>query len=61
MRNFPVMRGAKRQREKPTQNAYIERFNRTARQEWLELNIFEDIEHAQWLATQCKGDSLLYH
>ena len=37
---------------KPTQNAYIERFNRTARQEWLELNLFEDIEHAQILATQ---------
>ena len=37
---------------KPTQNAYIERFNRTARQEWLELNLFEDIEHAQLLATQ---------
>jgi len=37
---------------KPTQNAYIERFNRTARQEWLSLNLFEDIEHAQLLATQ---------
>ena len=37
---------------KPTQNSYVERFNRTARQEWLELNLFEDIEHAQILATQ---------
>jgi putative transposase len=37
---------------KPTQNAYVERFNGTARREWLELNIFEDIEHAQLLATQ---------
>ena len=37
---------------KPTQNAYIERFNRTARHELLELNLFEDIEHAQLLATQ---------
>ena len=37
---------------KPTQNACIERFNRTARQEWLSLNLFEDIEHAQLLATQ---------
>ena len=37
---------------KPTQNAYIERFNRTARQECLELHIFEDIEQAQLLATQ---------
>jgi len=26
---------------KPIQNAYIERFNRTARHEWLELHIFE--------------------
>ncbi len=37
---------------KPTQNAYIERFNRTAKHEWLELNIFEDIEHVQLLSTQ---------
>jgi len=37
---------------KPTQNAYIERFNRTARHEWLELYLFESIEHAQLLATQ---------
>ena len=37
---------------KPTQNAYIERFNRTARHEVLELNLFEDIEHAQLLATR---------
>ena len=37
---------------KPTQNAYIERFNRTARHEWLELHLFETIEQAQLLATQ---------
>ena len=37
---------------KPTQNAYIERFNRTVRQEYLSLNLFEDVEHAQLLATQ---------
>jgi putative transposase len=37
---------------KPTQNAYVERFNRTAKNEWLEFNIFEDIEHAQLLSTQ---------
>ncbi len=37
---------------KPTQNAYIERFNRTARHEWLDLNIFETIDQAQLLATQ---------
>ncbi len=37
---------------KPTQNAYIERFNRTARHEWLDMHIFNSIEHAQLLATQ---------
>lgn len=37
---------------KPNQNAYIERFNRTARHEWLDLHAFETIEHAQLLATQ---------
>jgi len=40
------------QPRKPTQNAYIDRFNRTARDEWLDLHIFEDIEQAQLLATQ---------
>lgn len=37
---------------KPTQNAYIERFNRTVRHEWLDMHIFESVEHAQLLATQ---------
>ena len=37
---------------KPTQNAYIERFNRTARHEWLDLHLFESVEHAQNLATE---------
>ncbi len=37
---------------KPTRNAYVERFNGTARRECLELNIFESNEHAQLLATQ---------
>jgi len=36
----------------PTQNAYIERFNRTARHEWLDLYLFENIEQAQELATK---------
>jgi|TARA_B110000967_G_scaffold29720_1_gene27935 putative transposase len=31
---------------KPTQNAYIERFNRTARHEWLDMHMFETIELA---------------
>lgn len=37
---------------KPTQNAYIERFNRTARQEFFEMHLFESISHAQHLATE---------
>ena len=37
---------------KPTQNAYVERFNRTVRHEWLELHLFESIEQAQELATK---------
>lgn len=37
---------------KPTQNAYIERFNRTARHEWLDLHLFESIKQAQQLATE---------
>ena len=37
---------------KPTQNAYVERFNRTARHEWLDLHLFDTVEKAQWLATQ---------
>ncbi len=37
---------------KPTENAYIERFNRTVRHEWLDLHLFESIEHAQHLATE---------
>ena len=37
---------------KPTQNAYIERFNRTVRQECLELHLFDSIEQAQDITTQ---------
>jgi len=37
---------------KPTQNTYIERFNRTARNEWLNMHIFDSIDQAQSLATQ---------
>lgn len=29
---------------KPWQNAYVERYNRTVRHEWLDLYIFETIE-----------------
>jgi putative transposase len=37
---------------KPAQNAYVERYNRTVRHEWLDLTIFESIAHAQETATQ---------
>lgn len=37
---------------KPTQNAYVERFNRTVRHEWLDLYDFESVRHAQKLATE---------
>jgi len=35
---------------KPVQNAYIERFNRTFREEVLDAYIFEDLERAQEMA-----------
>ena len=37
---------------KPTQNAYVERFNRTVRHEWLDEHLFDTIEHAQHTATE---------
>ena len=37
---------------KPNQNAYVERYNRTVRHEWLDMHTFESIEQAQLLATQ---------
>lgn len=37
---------------KPQQNAYIERYNRTVRHEWLNQHLFESIVHAQETATQ---------
>ncbi|KMK65879.1 transposase [Puniceibacterium sp. IMCC21224] len=36
----------------PQQNAYIERYNRTVRNEWLDQHIIENIEEAQDFATQ---------
>ncbi len=33
-------------------NAYVERYNRTVRHEWLEMNEFTTIEEAQLTATQ---------
>ena len=37
---------------KPTQNAYVERFNRTVRHEWLDMHEFDSVAQAQHLATQ---------
>jgi putative transposase len=37
---------------KPQQNAYIERYNRAVRGEWLSQYIFETIEEAQDQATE---------
>ena len=36
----------------PQQNAYVERYNRTVRHEWLEMNEFSTIEEAQEEATR---------
>lgn len=37
---------------KPQQNAYVERYNRTVRHEWLNQHLFDSIAHAQETATQ---------
>ena len=36
----------------PQQNAYVERYNRTVRHEWLEMHEFETLKDAQLTATQ---------
>lgn len=36
----------------PQQNAYVERFNRTVRYDWLNQDIFEDLEEVQEKATR---------
>ncbi len=36
---------------KPQQNAYVERFNRTVRYEWLSLYHWENLDHVQQFAT----------
>ena len=36
----------------PQQNAYVERYNRTVRHEWLDQNIIESIKEAQDYATE---------
>lgn len=37
---------------KPTQNAFVERYNRTVRHEWLDMHLFETVEQAQLTGTQ---------
>jgi len=37
---------------KPQQNAYIERYNRTVRYDWLNQHLFENIEEVQHYATK---------
>ena len=53
--NWAANRGIKLlfiQPGKPTQNAYVERWNRTVRHEWLDQHLFENIEQAQQTATE---------
>lgn len=38
------------QHGQPQQNAYVERYNRTVRHEWLDMNEFDTIEEAQMTA-----------
>ena len=37
---------------KPSQNAYVERYNRTVCHEWLNQHLFKSLEHARQTATQ---------
>jgi putative transposase len=37
---------------KPQQNAYVERFNRTVRYEWLSQYYWDDLAHVQHFATE---------
>jgi len=37
---------------KPQQNAYVERYNRTVRREWLDIYLFESISEVQDIATE---------
>jgi putative transposase len=41
---------------KPQQNAYVERFNRTVRYEWLSQYYWQDLEAVQLFATQWMYD-----
>lgn len=40
------------QPDKPTENAYIERFNHTALHEWLDIHEFESVAHSKDVPTK---------
>ena len=46
---------------KPMQNAYVERFNRTFREDVLDANIFEDIKQVRKQAENWRQDYNHYH
>ena len=55
LQNWAIKRGIRIeyiQPGKPQQNAYVERFNRTVRYEWLAQYLFDSIEEVQDYATQ---------
>lgn len=39
------------------QDAYLDRYNKTARHEWLNMHTFESVEHMQVLVTQWLYDN----
>lgn len=43
---------ARAQPGKPQQNAYVERYNRTVRYDWLAQTLFDSIAEAQFSATR---------
>lgn len=48
----PFLAELGRRGRQPQQNAYVERYNRTVRHEWLDLDIFDSITQVQEIATQ---------
>ena len=46
---------------KPHQNAYVERFNRTFREDVLDTNLLISLDHAQTLIEELREDYNRYH